>query len=144
MFSDKLDGWQNQKWWERVQNIGPTLTIVKSSAGKICCGYTEALWQNIAFASDPKSFLLSVTNRKKFLPINPECAVYMEDKQGPNFGLGVLHVAEGPFLNGENKSSCHTDTEAYQIQVDSQGRSLLTGEKDNFTCVAIETFFIEY
>jgi hypothetical protein len=92
---------------------------VRTSAGKVCCGYTEAFWQNVTFSLDPNSFLLSVTHRKKFEPNNPECAVYMIENEGPNFGLGVLHIADGPYLNGERKSSCLTDTDAYQILTDS-------------------------
>ena len=68
----------------------------------------------------------------------------MIENDGPNFGLGVLHIAEGDCLNGHFKSSCLTNTEAYQIHTDSQGRSILTGEKDHFTCEAMETYYIEY
>jgi hypothetical protein len=43
----------------------------------------------------------------------------MIENEGPNFGLGVLHIADGPYLNGERKSSCLSDTDAYQILTDS-------------------------
>ncbi len=99
-------------------------------------------WDGIALVTDVNSFLFSLTHKQKFLPIDPDFAVYMNDNDGPNFGLGALSVADGAELNGHKQSNCLTQTEGYRIGIDEQGRSYLTGEKDKFTCVAIETFYI--
>ena len=37
----------------------------------------------------------------KYEPIDPECAVYMSENEGPNFGLGALYVSESDKLNGD-------------------------------------------
>ena len=100
VFSDKLDGWEKKKWWERVRSFGPTITFIKTSGGNVCCAYTGNLWQNVGFQKDTNAFLLSLTHRKKFLPKSPYYAVYMKENEGPNFGLGVLYIADGPVLNG--------------------------------------------
>ena len=80
----------------------------------------------------------------KYNPIDVDSALYMMENDGPNFGLGILHVSEGEFLNEEGRSNCQAQNDAYRISIDEQGRSYLTGERDRFTCTAIETFVIEY
>ena len=144
LFSDKVDGWRKQKWWQKVKSKGPTLTLIKSKGGKISAGYTESKWDNIAFSNDPASFLLSISHKMKYLPIDPECAVYMSENEGPNFGLGALYVAEGDKLNGDGQSRCNDETDVYRIPVDEDGKNLLTGEKVSFTCIALETYSIQY
>ena len=66
----------------------------------------------------------------------------MSENEGPNFGIGALYVSEGEKLNGENMSNCVGETEVYRIPVDESGKSILTGEKDRFTCIALETYLI--
>ena len=84
-----------------MKGKGPTLTLIKSKGGKISAGYTESKWENTAFSNDPASFLLSISHKLKFEPIDAECAVYMSENEGPNFGLGALYVSEGDKLNGD-------------------------------------------
>jgi hypothetical protein len=96
-----VDGWRKQKWWQKVKGKGPTLTLIKSKGGKISAGYTESKWDNVAFSNDPASFLLSISHKIKYEPIDAECAVYMSENVGPNFGLGALYVSEGDKLNGD-------------------------------------------
>ena len=144
LFSDKVDGWRKQKWWQKVKGKGPTLTLIKSKGGKISAGYTESKWDNTAFSNDPNSFLLSISHKIKFEPIDAECAVYMSENEGPNFGLGALYISEGDKLNGDGQSTCIAETDVYIINVDEDGKSYLTGEKDRFTCIALETYSIQY
>ena len=85
-----------------------------------------------------------MAHRMKFLPIDPDCAVCMIENEGPNFGLGALHIAMGDKLNAEGQSNCLAISDVYRIPVDDQGRSYLTGEKEKFTCTALETYYIQY
>jgi hypothetical protein len=123
LFSDKVFGWSKKTWWQKVKSNGPTLTLIRSKIGKVSGGFTEAAWDNTGLVSDPNTFLFSLTQRKKYSPIDIDSGLYMVENDGPNFGLGVLHVAEGDNLNGEGKSSCLTQTDGYRIQMDEQGRS---------------------
>ena len=101
LFSDKLNGWSKKSWWQKVKSYSPTLTLIRSKVGKVSGGYTEVPWDNMTVVSDANSFLISLSHRMKYNPIDPDSAVYMVENDGPNFGLGVLHVSEGDALNGE-------------------------------------------
>jgi hypothetical protein len=116
----------------------------RSRVGKVAAGYTEVNWDNISLAADPRSFLLSLAHRMKYLPIDPDCAVAMMENEGPNFGLGAYHISMGDQLNAEGQSNCACNTEVYRIPADDLGNSYLTGEKDKFTCTALETYLIQY
>lgn len=66
-------------------------------------------WDGVGLVADPASFLFSLSHRNRFNPIDPDSAVYMNQDDGPNFGLGALSVAaDGPDLNGLKQSNCVT------------------------------------
>ena len=72
----------------------------------------------MGLVSDPNAFLISLSSRMKYNPIDVDSALYMMENDGPNFGLGILHVSEGEFLNEEGKSNCQAQNDAYRISID--------------------------
>jgi hypothetical protein len=65
---------------------------------------------------------------------------------GPNFGCGSLLI-EGERMNEPEAGTCliaGSDGGAieYMVEADKQGRSMLTGEKNAFTCREVEVYQI--
>jgi len=46
-------------------------------------------------------------------------------------------------MNQENAGYCWPNREAFKILADSEGRSEITGEKNNFTCTEVEVYLIK-
>jgi hypothetical protein len=77
----------------------------------------------------------------KFVPNNPERAIYVDD-DGFTFGYNILRLA-GNRLNLENIGICQVGREKfYNIEGDKNGKSPLTGEKENFTLAELEVYKI--
>jgi hypothetical protein len=67
-----------------------TITIMKTTKGRVCGGYLHIAWKYTASAecgNDPSAFLFSLDHRRKFTPPNAAQAVYfnMGENAGPYF-----------------------------------------------------------
>ena len=75
LFSSFEHGWKKDDWRKKVIGKEKTLTIMKSTKGKVCGGYLHIMWQEKGGATeDNNAFLFSLDHQTKFTP-NPE-AVY--------------------------------------------------------------------
>ena len=78
-------------------NKGPTLSLIKTTAGHTFGGYTTISWDSSGnYKNDTQSFLFSVDKQIKYPIINNYGnAIYCYSSYGPTFGGGHdLHVAD--------------------------------------------------
>ena len=96
------------------------------------------------------AFLCSLTKELRvFRPEIKQKAVYHDGDSGPSFGSGAISI--GPKqMNSKDCGVCFTnnvDQGMYNIPVDAEGKSVLTGDGgsipsdyQDFTCTELEVF----
>ena len=66
---------------------GMTLTLMKSTKGKVAGGYLHIQWKNGGYngcyGSDSSAFVFSVDNQLKLTPTRNDTAVYFNSGNGP-------------------------------------------------------------
>ena len=134
-----------------------TITIMKSTKGRVCGGYLNIAWKETdsEYGSDPSAFVFSLDHRRKLTPTEPTQAVYFElgSGYGPRF-RSSLGVRDNQKMNIPNNCNCRTNgagSDGYKVPCDSSGNSLLTGDgagkadnKKTFTLAGIETWSVIY
>jgi len=148
-------GWEILKFHGLCDGKGPTITIMKSKAGREFGGFTMQSWESdTKWKSDEKAFIYSIDREQIYRPLDAQKAIYCNPDWGPSFGWGALGLGGNP-LNKENAGSCKTnkysDAVIYGIKSDAQGNHEVTGEghrqKDDakdFTCVELEVFGVTF
>jgi len=81
-----------------------------------------------------------VSFSKKYPVTSGQNAIYCSSGYGPSFASGNsnLGLYSEP-MNGNNKGVSNLG-EGYNIPADSEGKSILTGDGDDFTCVEVEVY----
>ena len=134
-----------------------TLTLMKSTKGKLAGGYLHIQWKYGdwcgGYVSDSSAFVFSVDSQLKLTPTNKHKAVFFFSSCGPKFGYCSLAVGNNEMMNAPANCSCCTNgrVDYYNVPSDAQGNSILTGDgqgkKDDdkkFTLAAIETWAVIY
>jgi hypothetical protein len=144
-------------WIEACKGRAMTITLMKTTKGRVCGGYLEIAWKegNRENGSDSSAFLFSLDHRLKLTPTDPKEAVWFNLGYGcgPYFSAS-LAVYNKEMMNALDNCGCFTngvESENYKVPTDSSGNSLLTGDgagkKDNkkkFTLAGIETWSVVY
>ena len=151
LYSGNRDGWSWDDFHKRCDNKGPTVTLCKSSKGKIAGAYTAHSWESPfdhKRGFDSSAFTFSLAPCAQY-PIRGDLfqALFLYDCAGPQF-YGALQIGDTQPMNGENSSRCLIGEDpgySYWIPSDEEGNSILTGDggKNNgskFTCVELEVF----
>ena len=128
---------------DRCDNKGATVTVIKSSKGRISGGYTQLSWTSPSSAKyykDDSAFLFSVSFSKKYPVTSGQDAIYCASNRGPCFYSGStnLGLRDEP-MNGSNNGYSYLG-KGYNIPGDSEGKSILTGDGNKFTCVEVEVY----
>ena len=78
LYRGSKDGWAARDFHRLCDNRGPTVTVVKSSAGRISGGFTTLSWtsNNSGYKSDANALVFSVDEEVMFPCIKHEYAVY--------------------------------------------------------------------
>jgi hypothetical protein len=108
-----------------------TLTLMKSTKGKVAGGYLHIQWEDDGgWGSDSSAFVFSVDNQLKLTPTNNDRAVYFENGCGPKFGNCSLSVDDNEMMNAPDNCWCCTNgkDDYYNVPKDAQGNSILTGD----------------
>ena len=120
-----MHDWSMAKFHELCDNQGPTITIMKSKAGRIFGGFTNLAWESPAadkWATDSEAFIFSIDRLQVYPVIKQSEAVWIDKGWGPNFGCSALGLADSP-LNKENGGRCFTNGSSkgkrYGIPMDS-------------------------
>lgn len=112
LYSGQRDGFGARDFHDHCDGYSPTLTIVKSTSGRIFGGYTKLDWGSCqrVECKDPSSFLFSLVNEN-----NCPYVAHLNDwdspiirsspTSGPVFGNHELSIGDGCNLDGaDNKS----------------------------------------
>jgi hypothetical protein len=140
IFKGSRDGWSKEVFGLKVFYQGPTIVLVKTKLGAICGGFTSKSWPGSggAYANDNAAFVFNLN--EKFIPCNYDKAIYLRNEP-LEFGNNILAIRGAQQLNADNVGYCYVGTSNYyNISGDSEGKSPLTGEKTNFTCVELEVY----
>jgi hypothetical protein len=157
LFSSSIHGWKVKDWIEACKGKAMTITLMKTTKGRMCGGYLQIAWKEAKqeYGSDPSAFLFSLDHRRKLTPSDPAKAVYFDlgSGSGPWF-RNSLGVIDNQMMNAPDNCWCNTNgcsTDGYKVPTDSSGNSLLTGDgagkKDGykgFTLAGIETWSVIY
>lgn len=155
IYDPSRDGWSEKDFHRLCDNQGPTLSLIQSSAGKICGGFTSVDWKkkqmDNSWEEDRSSFIFSLDDKVLYKPKNFKKAIFQKKGWGPSFGEGSLALC-GNEMNGLRNGRCFTvgrweESDVYEIPEDDEGNSILTGEGHEdeggekfFTCVALEVY----
>ena len=95
-YSKEDDSHDSATFHSKCDGVGPTITIMKLSTGKIIGGYSDLSWassgNNVASSN---AYLFSITNDWQMTMISPgySWALYHNSDYGPTWGGGHdLHV----------------------------------------------------
>jgi hypothetical protein len=133
LFSGSTHGWKISKFHELCDDKGPTITVIKSKAGRVFGGFAMQSWDSKTggFKADEKAFIYSIDRQQIYRVIHAQKALYCRPGCGPSFGWGALGLVEDP-LNNENGGCCYTngfcEAAIYGIKSDAQGNHEVTGE----------------
>jgi len=150
LYRGTRDGMTSQKFHEKCDNQGKTLTLYKNDKDHIFGGYASIPWSNEGqWKNAPESFIFTLTNIYDFKPtkIPPKKEkkhgeVYHNKNYGPTFGndLGLY--------DNFNKKGWAFKFETFQ-DILGKTNSLFTGNKnnegtknDNFIIKELEVFKI--
>ena len=67
-------------WIEACKGKAMTITIMKTTKGRVCGGYLHIAWKEAKreFGSDPSAFLFTLDHRRKLTPTDPKEAVLFD------------------------------------------------------------------
>jgi hypothetical protein len=96
-------------WIEACKDKAMTITIMKTTKGRVCGGYLHIAWKEAdsEYGSDPSAFVFSLDHRRKLTPTHPDKAVCFElgSGCGPCF-MASLAVLDNEMMNAPNNCLC--------------------------------------
>jgi hypothetical protein len=131
LFSGSTHGWERSKFHELCDEKGPTITVMKSKAGKVFGGFAMQSWDSeTGYKADEMAFIYSIDRQQIYRATDAQKALYCYSSWGPSFGACALGLYGDP-LNGENVGYCYTHGKSnsifYRIKSDDQGNQEVTG-----------------
>ena len=94
LYRGSRDGFSSAAFHSRCDLKGRTLTIAKSTQGRVFGGYASVDWKAKYndYRHDNKAFLFSLTSLVKIELVDPHKAIYSHDKFLPTFGYDDLRI----------------------------------------------------
>ena len=125
LFSSSVHGWKVKDWTEACKGKAMTLTIMKTTKGRVCGGYLHIAWKETTvgeYGSDPSAFVFSLDSRLKLKPTNPKKAVWFNlgNGRGPYF-RDSLAVCNYYTMNAPDNCECSTNgtgSDGYNVPTD--------------------------
>jgi hypothetical protein len=73
LFSSSIHGWKVKDWIEACKGKAMTITLMKTTKGRVCGGYLHIAWKEAKgeHGSDPSAFLFTLDHRRKLTPTDP-------------------------------------------------------------------------
>jgi hypothetical protein len=98
LFRGSENGWSPYQFHRHCDNQGPTITIMRSKAGKVFGGFTRQSWESLdeCLKEDEKTFLFSVDLQKTYKVAASSKAIYCNEPWGPSFGGYALALTTDP------------------------------------------------
>ena len=140
LYKATRDGDSSSTFHNKCNGQGPTLTLVKTSTGYRCGGFTNIPWDSSGnYKKDNDAFVFSMDTRSKYMSTNSDKSIYCNSGYGPTFGNGHdLYLANG-FFTAANSNYC-----ACPYTYKTVKKSELTGGEYNFTVKECEVYQISY
>jgi len=93
IFRGSKDGQNASAFHKACDNKGPTITVIRSKAGKVFGGFVDLPWKTSCnYLNTSKAWIFSVTEKKKYEMLDPNThsvnAVYDNSGYGPTWGGG--------------------------------------------------------
>ena len=111
LFRTSVDGDNAATFHNKCNNKGPTITFVKTTAGKRVGGFTMLSWASTnGYREDKEAFIFALDTYQKFVQYKSfDCAIYDYSGYGPTFGNGHdLVIADG--CKSNNNSYCDSNS----------------------------------
>ena len=143
LYRGSRDGPTSKIFHEKCDEKGPTLVLYKNDIGNIFGGYSSISWKNNGGTKSAKgSFIFTLTNifnikPTKFSDKNTNKNVHHVPEYGPSFGEHMSDISI--FDNYLEKDSETRFPEQYN-DTTGKGKSIFTGNKNNFKIKEIEVF----
>jgi len=150
IYSGTRDGMTSNKFHNKCDDKGETITLIKNEKGNIFGGYTPIPWTSPSFGSyynASESFIFTLSNiyntePTKFPSKNDQEEVYHHSGYGPRFGGGCDLGVYGDILN---KGGWSRFPHSY-LDILGKGKSIFAGDSNNnnidFKIKEIEVFKI--
>lgn len=126
LFRASDHGWSGNDFHARCDDKGRTLTLIKTTKGRSCGGFTSVPWgKGGVYKDDPTAFLFSLDLQKVYWPTDVSKAVTHGNTWGPGFGNWSLTARDNL-----KEGYCRTNgnNEFFNIPTDAEGNSVLTGD----------------
>ena len=139
LYKATRDGDSSSSFHNKCNGKSPTLTLVKTSNGYRCGGFTSLPWDSFRdYKEDNDAFVFSMDTRSKYKSTNSN-SIYCHSDYGPTFGDGYDLCLENGFLTAANSNRCNCPSTYKTVK-----QSELTGGEYNFKVKECEVYLIEY
>ena len=139
LYKATRDGDSSSAFHNKCNGKSPTLTLVKTSNGYRCGGFTSLPWDSFRdYKEDNDAFVFSMDTRSKYKSTNSN-SIYCHSDYGPTFGDGYDLCLENGFLTAANSNRCNCPSTYKTVK-----QSELTGGEYNFTVKECEVYQISY
>lgn len=120
LFKSSVDGDSSQKFHDKCDFNGATITLVRSETGRRFGGYTSISWdKNLGnYNTKGDNFLFSLDARKYYKNTSGSNHTYHNGSYGPTFGGGYdLYISSGCMSNQNSytSKSNYDMTSAYEL-----------------------------
>ena len=139
LYKATRDGDSSSAFHNKCNGKSPTLTLVKTSNGYRCGGFTNTPWDSSGnYKKDNNAFVFFFFSRNKYMSTNDN-SIYCNSSYGPTFGNGYdLRLVNG-FLTAANSNQCNCPYTYKTVK-----KSELTGGEYYFTVKECEVYLISY
>ena len=139
LYKATRDGDSSSTFHNKCNGKSPTLTLVKTSNGYRCGGFTNTPWDSSGnYKQDNDAFVFSMDTRSKYMSTDSK-SIYCDSNYGPTFGDGYDLCLENGFLTAANSNRCNCPSTYKTVK-----QSELTGGEYNFKVKECEVYLIEY
>jgi len=113
IFRGSRDGQNASSFHSNCNNKGPTVTVIKSKAGKIFGGFVDKPWTSSgSYLSTNNAWIFSVTEKKKYEQNDPntysQYGAYDNSSYGPTFGGGHDIYLANDWTSNSNYCNRHS------------------------------------
>jgi len=146
LYKATRDGFTASTFHELCDDKGSTMVIIKSSEGWLFGGFTSQSWKALAYKTDPKAFLFTLTNPHSIPPSSfvvnnslRQYAILCNNAYGPIFGN-----AADIFIADNSNTNSHSYINFPKVYLDTtyKGNLLFTGNQ-KLTTNEIEVYSLD-
>lgn len=140
LYKASQDSDQSSIFHSKCDGKSPTLTLLKTTKGYRCGGYTNQKWDTSSgYKKDSTAFIFSLDTKKMYKSSNDN-SIYCNSSYGPTFGGGHdLYISNGCMTSNKTSSYCSCPSTYTGCQ-----KSELTGGETYFGVKEVEVYLITF